>query len=194
MRRTIIIALLLLAIVITVFLIKPYFLYYQPPKDFLVGLLSSSIVVLFIEAISYWRDLRRFSYLRGKFKRVEIYNKIKPDRATKDGKDYEDMTTRYVAEKVCPLIKIRHLGEGRFTGSAHYEEGKVKFDLLLDALNPAHGFGAYQYTVKKPGYPLPDFGKYELFRDKLNDDRVYVYYENIAPTKRAEGYEVWEKT
>lgn len=192
MRRTIIITLLFLAVAATICLVRPCLPCYQPPKDFLVGLLSSSIVVLLIEIISYSRDLLRFSYLRGKFRRVEIQNKLDA-AAAKSGKDYEDITARYVAGQICPTIKIKHLGEGRFSGSAHYEEGKVKFDLLLDTLNPAHGFGTYQYTAKKPGYPLPDFGKYELFRDKLNDDRVYVYYTNIAPTKRAEGYEIWEK-
>jgi hypothetical protein len=193
MRLTTIIALLLLVIVVSIVLLAPCLLCYQPPDGFLIGLLSSAIVVLLIETIAYVRDLKRFSYLRGKFRRVEIQNKLDGAAAANAGRDYEDITPRYVAGQVCRSIQIKHLGEGRFTGSAHYEEGKVKFDLLLDAFNPSHGFGTYQYTTKKPGYPLPDFGKYELFRDKLNDDRIYTYYKNIAPTKRAEGYEIWEK-
>lgn len=193
MRLTTIITLFLLVVIVTIGLLKPCLLYYRLPDGLLIGLLSSAIVVLLIEAISYTTDLKRFSYLRGKFRRVEIQNKLDAVAAANAGRDYEDITPRYVAGQVCRSIRIKHQGEGRFTGSAHYEEGKVKFDLLLDTLNPSHGFGTYQYTAKKPGYPLPDFGKYELFRDKLNNDRIYIHHKNIAPTRRAEGYEIWEK-
>jgi hypothetical protein len=188
MRRTIIVLLLLVILIIVLLLfLKPCLHYHPMAENILIGLLSSSIVVFLIETISHVRDLRQFSYLSGKFRRVTIYDK-------KDKDCYEDITQRYINDHVCPIIKIKRLGEGRFQGTAHYEEGKVAIDILLDAANPVHGFGAYQYTFKKQGYPLPDFGKYELFRDKLNNDRVYVYYENIAPTKHAQGYEIWEKT
>lgn len=40
-------------------------------------------------------------------------------------------------------------GEGEYEGEAFYEEGKVKFTLCLDKINPIIGVGAYQYIKKK---------------------------------------------
>ncbi len=91
-------------------------------------------------------------------------------------------------------IKIKHLGEGRFFGSCYYEEGKVEFEIFLDVNNPSYGVGTYQYLSKnKNDYKMPDFGKFELIRDKVDKEKILIYHKNIVPSGLAEGYEIWER-
>ena len=160
-------------------------------KNIFIGALTSSFVVLFIETIALIRDSRKFWYLRGTFKRIEIYNKL---AQRKDDKIYEEITQRYIDKKVNSIIKIKSRGDGQFEGTADYEEGKVKFDIVLDKVNPSYGLGTYQYISKKEKYILPDLGKYETIRDKVNQDRIFLHYNNILPSGLAEGYEIWERS
>jgi len=111
----------------------------------------------------------------------------------KDGKFYEDITATYNERNVNPNIKVKSLGEGQFEGTADYDEGKIKFDIILDRINPSFGLGTFQYISKKEIYKQPDLGKFELLRDKVNPDRLFIYHKNIIPTGATEGYEIWEK-
>ena len=159
-------------------------------ENILIGILTSSFVVLFTETVTCLKNKSRYSFLNRDYKRLEIYNKL--DERKYD-KIYEDITPRYNQENVSPSIKITHYGEGRFGGTAYYEEGKVEFEIFLDQTNPSFGSGTYQYLHKRKGFEMPDFGKWELIRDKVDKEKIYIYYKNIAPSGLAEGYEVWER-
>ena len=159
-------------------------------ENILIGLLTSACVVLFFETITYLKAVNRYSYFKGNFIRIDIYNKLDQ---RKDDKIYDSIMSRYNEKNVDHLIKIKHSGDGRFIGTAYYEEGKVSFEIFLDSINPSAGEGTYQYLHKQQGNLMPDFGKLKLFRDKTDISRIYIYYNNIASNGLAEGYEIWEK-
>lgn len=160
-------------------------------QNILIGLLTSSSVVVFFEVLTFVKAESRFAYFKNNFKRIDIFNKLEQ---RKDDKIYESILDRYNQRNVNQQIKIEHFGDGRFVGTAYYEEGTVNFEIFLDSINPSYGEGTYQYSHKHDGYLMPDFGKLKLIRDKVNLKRVYIYYNNIASNGLAEGYEIWETT
>jgi low affinity Fe/Cu permease len=190
MRKFIILSLLaIIALIIFILALKTCWTINLTAESILIGLLTSTTVVLFIETITFLKNTSRYSYFNRDFKRLEIYNKLSERR---NDKIYEDITPRYNEKNVNTSIKVKHCGEGRFVGTAYYEEGKVEFEIFLDQTNPSYGLGSYQYIHKTKGYEMPDFGKLELIRDKVDKEKIYIYYKNIVPSGLAEGYEVWE--
>jgi len=192
MRKVIVISLIFIAIIIiALILTKECLKYNSSIEALLISLLASILVVLIIELITYLMNVSRYSFLSKDFKRIKIFNKID---ARAGDTIYEDITNRYNGS-VAPLIKIKHHGEGRFTGKANYEEGLLSFELFLDKTNPSYGTGTYQYTKKYKKYALlmPDFGKLETIRDKNDLKKVYIIYQNISPSGIAAGYEIWKK-
>ena len=153
-------------------------------ENILIGLLTSASAVLFFETIMYLRSRNRFRYFKGAINRIDIFNKLD---ARKNDKIFESIMSRYNDGKVSQAIKVQNCGDGRFTGTAYYEEGKVAFEIFLDSINPSYGEGTYQYLHKNQGYLMPDFGKLKLIRDKVDSDRIYIYYNNIASNGLAEG-------
>lgn len=191
MRKFIIISLLaIIAIVISIISLENCINLSSAAENILIGILTSSFVVFYIETITFLKNVSRYTFLNREYKRLEIYNKLDE---RKDDKIYEDITPRYNQKNISPSIKITHYGEGRFSGTAYYEQGKVAFEIFLDQTNPSYGSGTYQYLHKSKGYEMPDFGKLELIRDKVDKQKIYIYYKNIAPSGLAEGYEVWER-
>jgi len=160
-------------------------------QNILIGLLTSSSVVVLFEILTYAKTESRFAYFNDNFKRIDIFNKLEQ---RKDDKIYESIMDRYNIGKIATLIEVKHYGDGRFVGTANYEEGTVKFEIFLDSINPSYGEGTYQYLSKHVGYLMPDFGKLKLIRDEVNLKRVYIYYNNIASNGLAEGYEIWQTT
>lgn len=158
-------------------------------QNILIGLLTSSSVVIFFEVLTYAKSESQFAYFKNRFKRIDIFNKLEQ---RKDDKIYESIMDRYNEMNVKQEIKANHFGDGRFVGTAYYGEGTVEFEIFLDSINPSYGEGTYQYSSKHEGYLMPDFGKLKLIRDKVNLKRVYIYYNNIASNGLAEGYEIWE--
>src|SRR5690606_37853728 len=98
-----------------------------------------------------------------------------------------NINQKYEKENVKKEINLRHLGGGRYIGSAFYEGGEVKFDICLNQQNRYIGTGIYQYLDKD------DVGKYELQVNMTDKTKVYIYYENILPNGLARGYEIWQK-
>ncbi len=190
MRKTIIISLIALITIITVILaLNTSSKLSDLTVNILIGIYTSSIVVLILEIITFLKNSNRYGFLNKKYKRIKIYNKLSDK---KNDTIYEEITSRYHENNINSLIKIKHHGDGRFSGSAYYEEGKVKFDVFLDSTNPSFGLGTYQYIEKYKNKDMPDLGKLELVRDKVDDDKIYIYFKNIAPSGLAESYEIWE--
>ena len=113
----------IIAIVISILALKSCLNLSSITENILIGILTSSFVVLFIESITFLKNVSRYSFLIRDYKRLKIYNKLDE---RKDDKIYEDITPRYNEKNVSPSIKIELYGEGRFGGTAYYEEGKVK--------------------------------------------------------------------
>ncbi|MEP7230146.1 MAG: hypothetical protein ABI691_07830 [Ginsengibacter sp.] len=191
MKKSIILSLIIfVAIVIFSLLQKSNWHFSSTTENIFIGLLTSASVVLFLEIAMYLRSENRYAYFKGNFIRTDIYNKLEE---RKNDKIYESIMPRYNSRLVSTLIKIKHSGEGRFIGIADYEEGSVEFEIFLDSINPSYGEGTYQYLHKHEGYLMPDFGTLKLIRDKVDLKRIYIYYNNIASSGLAEGYEIWEK-
>ena len=159
-------------------------------KSILIGIASSSLVVLVIETVASVKDYFRLATLSRTYKRIKITNTL--DKRHSSG-IYEDMTQRYIDKGVEPKITLTYKGDGEYVGEAFYEEGKVALTICLDKTNPKKGTGTYQYLEKKPGYEMPDLGTYTIQVDNKNTDKVFIYYSNIVPNGLARGYEIWRK-
>lgn len=159
-------------------------------KSILIGIASSSLVVLVIETVASVKDYYRLANLSRSYKRVKITNTL--DNRHPNG-IYEDLTQRYIDKGVSSEITMVYKGEGEYEGEAFYEEGKVKFTICLDKTNPKIGVGAYQFLEKSNGYEIPDLGTYTIQVDTKNTDKIYIYFSNIIPNGLAKGYEIWTK-
>ena len=159
-------------------------------KNIYIGIFSSSIVVLLLEIIAFFRDRYKYSFLDGIYQRQIITDKqILPINDS----IYKDMTQSYKDDNVPDKIKLVYSGDGEYKGTAEYNEGKVEIVINLNADNRNVGTGTYQFTSKKPGYKMPDLGVYKIQVDQANENIIYVYYSNTIPSGIASGYEIWER-
>ena len=175
--------------------------YNETFRNVIIGVLSSALLLLLVEVILFIRDFLKFSFLAGKYKRLEIYqineNRI---RWTKDesieinGKQFEykkdscyHRLAFYDELSNRKKIKLEYLFNGKYSGTVEYDEGTTKISITLDSTNEMQGKGTYQYTNRR------DLGTYEVQIDKINTKRIYLYYKNTIPSGLAEGYEIWEK-
>ena len=185
-RTPIIVALCLIGIaVVSLFVLRT-----EPWRSVAAGVLSSALVVLFIELIDARQDRRDLGFLKGKYKRVEIKNKL---REPAGDCIYEDITSRYDEKGVTLDLNLTYDGDGKYEGTAHYEEGRAKVSITLDQLNPNSGAGIYQYVNKIGNHLTPDLGTYRIQVDCTDRKRIYVYFQNTLPSCLAAGYEIWER-
>jgi hypothetical protein len=165
-------------------------LYFPCCHNFEENILASSVVVLIVEILVYLRNFFKLRILKGnKYKRTKITNRLE---AQVGDSIYEDITQRYIDGNVSTEITLKYLGGGKYLGDVEYEEGKAKFYLVFDRVNPTIGTGTFQYIFKKPGLGELDMGKYEIQIDVLNNDIVYLFYSNSIPSGLTSGYEIWE--
>lgn len=157
-------------------------------KNICLGIFGSAVFALILGLIDIASENSRLSFLKGDYTRCKITNR--KDERDPDGA-YEDLTPRYNAANIDSKISIVHNGEGEYSGTAIYEQGKVRFTINLDRINPSVGSGTYQYVDKKPG--LPDIGTLAIQVDSSNRNILYVFYSNVIPSGLASGYEIWEK-
>ncbi|TWI95857.1 hypothetical protein JN11_04132 [Mucilaginibacter frigoritolerans] len=155
-------------------------------RDILIGLFTSSLVVLVIELMNWIYEKNKLSKLTGKYSRIKI---TEENLSITSGDPYKDMTRAYKEKSVNVAVTLNYRGEGEYVGTAFYEKGKVKFTINLDRANPNNGKGVCQYIDSGSD---PDFGTYDIKVDSDNS-KIYVSYSNIMPTGRALGYEIWEK-
>jgi len=158
--------------------------------NLLVGTVSSSLVVAILEIVDIIRDRSQYRFLVGKYQRTRICNKL--DKNLGDG-IYDDITQRYNEKKVKLDLELSYFGDGKYKGTAGYEEGVAAVTFILDPVNPHTGIGSYQYLSKYGTYPMPDHGTYRIQVDSQDRSRIYVYFQNSIPTGVAAGYEIWEK-
>jgi len=115
-------------------------------KNIYIGIFSSSIVVLLLEIIAFFRDRYKYSFLDGIYQRQIITDKqILPINDS----IYKDMTQSYKDDNVPDKIKLVYSGDGEYKGTAEYNEGKVEIVINLNADNRNVGTGTYQFTSKK---------------------------------------------
>lgn len=157
-------------------------------KNIFLNIFSSATVVFLIELIVFFRDWWKYSFLKGTYKRKQIFG---TDPEKKVDTKYVDMTKTYVDNKVNPEIVLHYDGDAKYHGYVHYDKGdkgKTKITLDLDTVNPMTGTGTYQYLDKT----VIDIGTYK-FQVDIDKKRIYIFYSNLLPSGLACGYEVWEK-
>jgi hypothetical protein len=155
-------------------------------KEILIGIVSATLLLLFLETKNWATDKRIYGYLNGEYKRIGIF--ISDLTKTSDTKyspqDYDG---------VDPRIKFLYKGNRQYQFESQHKEGKIKAVIYLDQINPSEGSGVYQYSEKLKDYILPDIGYFKLIVDTLDCKRLYVYHRNLIPSGLAEGYEIWQK-
>jgi hypothetical protein len=157
-------------------------------KEILIGIISAVLLLLFIEIRDLIIDRIRYGILKGKYKRVEIYNVN--HKATENTK-YESLQMRY--SNVNSIIGLKYLGEREYCFEADYEEGSIKAIIHINQTDNKQGIGHYQYVKKEPNKIMPDLGTFHLQVDTLNANKLYIFHNNLIPSGLAEGYEVWVK-
>ena len=193
-----------------------YFAFKSRTESIIIGILSSAILLIFAEAINYCYDNKRYSFLKGKYKRTIITQKNEaglrssniPNREEKEKNEsikfiddscYHEMRY-YKCEQVEYIIKLDYQFHGVYTGFAEYFDHlhgnwrenkmtkiKAKLTLNLNIANKMTGLGSYKYSSRN------DFGKYEFQIDEQNNSRIIVQYKSTIPSGLSEGYEIWEK-
>ena len=173
-----------------------------------LGILSSAILLLCTEIILFIRDKKRYSFLSGTYKRLEIYQ-VNKDRKQSDksitikeqsGEKFEYKTNSIyhrlmIYDEFIDLYKIElnYLHFGKYSGKIDYNQGKANITISLDLINETQGKGTYQYYYRDDN-DLPDLGQYDIHVGQNEiQTRLYVYYKNTLQTGAAEGYEIWEK-
>ena len=153
-------------------------------KDLLIGIVSSFLLLVFIEFREMVDDRLTYGYLSGKYKRESFHN-INKD-ATVDTK-YKEV----IPYNAAPDLTMNYKGLREYEiPEVHYEEGTVKATIFLDKTNKYQGLGNYQYTKTTQAV---DIGTYTLHVNELDQKRLYVFHQNILPSGLSVGYEVWVK-
>jgi hypothetical protein len=158
-------------------------------KNVALAMFSSGLFAFLIE-IGFWlNDIKRFSFLEGKWVRKKFFNR---NGKTSDV-GYDDLTDRYEnVSKIDPNIEMKYKGDGEYHGKVFYEEGTVNFIIILNKNNILSGSGTYQYEITKSQTTLPDIGHFELIIDN-NKKSIYISHENKLPNGTSKGVEVWTK-
>jgi hypothetical protein len=157
-------------------------------KEILIGIVSAIILLLLLEIRNAIKDRKVYGYLKGKYKRVDIFE---IDSEKKSDTKYKSMNFLYA--NVNSLITFHYKSDRKYEFEVEYKEGQVKAVVYLNEINPLEGKGTYQYRHKHESCILPDMGEYFFSVDTFNPKKIYVHYKNSIPSGLAEGYEIWEK-
>ncbi len=192
-----------------------YYFQFRPRiENILLGILSSAVLLLFVEIINWIVDRKKYGFLNGKYRKTIITQVNSNHQRSSDIADTQTKETNekikflpdsyyhrldyYECDKVFYYTKLNYQYHGIYTGYVEYydgnwKEGNMKKNQarITININPANimtGSGSYKYVN------LDDFGSYELHVDDENINRIIVNYKNTLPSGLAEGYEIWERT
>ncbi len=158
--------------------------HFEMTKDLLIGIVSSFLLLVFIEFREIVNDKLTYGYLAGRYRRESFHN------INKDAK----VDTKYkevIPYNAVPELTMNYKGFREYEiPQLHYEEGIVKATIFLDKTNKYQGIGNYQYT--KTTLEV-DIGTYTLHVNELDKKRLYIFHQNILPSGLSVGYEVWVK-
>lgn len=196
----------------------PNYCFTIPPRteNILLGVLSSTILLVFIEVINQVVDRWKYGFLKKAYKKKmitqvnsgRISGSSIENRAQKESegvKYYDDSVYHellyYKCDEVSYLTELKYHYHGIYTGTVEYMDhpnsdwrnGKITktkslITLNLNLANKMTGSGSYKY------FNRDDFGKFEFQVDEQDNRRIIVYYVNTIPSGLAEGYEIWEST
>ncbi|MBS1773866.1 MAG: hypothetical protein JST82_13485 [Bacteroidetes bacterium] len=158
----------------------------------LLGVLSSVFLLLFIEIINWYRDKRLYGFIKGKYKRISIYQTNENDARGNNDTIYSELE---YYKSIDWDIHLKYHYNGIYTGTAEYynhsssdnKKTLVSITLNLNTANRMIGEGSYKYISKN------DFGIYSFHVDNDNHNRIILTYKNTIPSGLARGYEIWEK-
>lgn len=154
--------------------------------DISLSIISSGLFAIFIELGFVLNDKFKFGYLGGKWERTSFYNR----NSNESGHGYNDISDRYLA--IPKQIQLRYQGEGEYTGTATYEEGRLSLHLTINKENVLTGNGSYQYYATNSQAITADLGHYSFMVDKTRK-KIYISHQNILPSGTAKGLEIWER-
>lgn len=185
-------------------------------ENILLGILSSAILLVFIEIINLVVDRRKYGFL-GNFYKKKMITQVNegrvrgsgiPNRSQQEqnnGVKFDDDSIYhkleyYRCDTESYLTELKYHYHGIYTGTVEYldhltsdwRNGKINkiksmVTLNLNLANRMTGSGSYKYLDRD------DIGKFEFQVDEQDKNRIIVYYVNTIPSGLAEGYEIWER-
>lgn len=187
-------------------------------ENIILGLLSSSILLLLLEIFQKISDRRLYGYLEGTYERTIITDVIaNSDLANGEKRTdnlKEETKRMFEAKGQHPIsgsryvellyykkigkewrIHLRYLHHGIYQGSAEYHKYWIDGDnsTIVEftlTLNLSNiTTGSGNYNYLE----IEDYGHYE-FQVNKNRDEILVEYRNSIPTGLSEGYEKWKRT
>ena len=185
-------------------------------ENILLGILSSSFLLLFVEIINFIIDKKKYGFLNGKYKKVLITqmnsNGLRSSEVPDASKKEIEEKIKFIPDSCYHTLDYYDCGEvdyltvltyhyhGIYTGYVEYLDHikgnwkennmvkiKTRVTLNINSANKMTGSGSYKYANRD------DFGKYEFQVDEENTNRIIVNYRNTLPSGLAEGYEIWER-
>jgi hypothetical protein len=192
-----------------------YFLFKPRTENILLGILSSALLLLFVEILNWIIDRKKYGYLHGKYKKTLITqvnpNGQRSSEIPEAEKKESDRKIKFIKDSIYHRLDyyefntieyrtyLEYQYHGIYIGYVEYYDHKngnwknnsfakikAKITISLNLANRMTGFGSYKYSN------IDDFGKYEIHVDDDNSNRIIVHYKNTIPSGLSEGYEVWE--
>ena len=187
-------------------------------ENIIIGVFSSSLLLLLVEIIQWFSDKKIYGYLKGEYLRTIITDVIANNDIVTNKKREEELNeeerkrfeerglrpipgSRYV--EILPYreigkdwrIKLKYLHNGIYDGTADYHKywlgnGELTKVKFTLTLNKSN------VTTGSGNYKYvdrDDFGIYSFQINENQKDEILVTYKNTIPSGLAEGYEKWKR-
>lgn len=191
-------------------------------NDIIIGIFTTSLLLLGIEWMHYTRDKRRLGYLEGTYRKILITGVNDERKRTEDilletrektskgsnikyinGSIYHELCY-YEIDKNEYLTTLFYEYNGKYTGTVEYIDHDFKYDkdkghAQMDIKPKCKAAFSLIFNPPNTGsgnYKYEgkyDFGTYNFQIDPENENKVLVFHQNTIPSGLAEGYEIWER-
>ena len=186
-------------------------------QNIIIGIFSSSVLLLLNELINYLSDKNKYGFLEGTYERtiitdvLELQPKINKKRTDElDENEIKMLVNKGLRpipdSKYVELIGYREIGKnwriqlnylhnGAYEGTADYHaywadygtKTSVKFTLTLNPSNITTGAGNYKYVERE------DYGIYSFQVNEADRNEILVTYHNTIPSGLSQGFEKWKR-
>jgi hypothetical protein len=188
-------------------------------ENILIGLLSSSILLLLMELFQMLSDKWLYGYLEGQYERTIITQVLGNNDIAKGGTRTENLSDSQKKEfheigGLRPIpgsryaeiisyseigknwrIKLRYNYHGIYLGTAEYHNYNGQYgDSTIVKFNLALNLsnpttGSGNYKYRE----IDDYGTYSFQVNADDKTEILVEYKNTIPSGLAEGYEKWKR-
>ncbi len=188
-------------------------------ENIIIGLFSSSLLLLLMEIFQLVSDKHLYGYLEGKYIRTIITNVITNSDIVTTEKREEDLNDfqkkKFIDRNLIPIpgsryveildyrnigkdwkIDLKYFHHGIYEGTAEYHkywenDGNKTIVKFTLTLNQ------FNLTTGSGSYKYVEKDDYGIYTFQVNEndkDEILVTYKNAIPSGLSEGYEKWKRT